>query len=72
MAYKPKRGGHKHRAIIAAGHSATRQQRDIIRRIITAGPSQAELFQLLTQLALLSSQIDETLDDLEKYEDKDG
>lgn len=69
MAYKPKRGGYKHRALIADARSAARHQRDIIRHIMTAGPSQAELYQLLTQLALLSSQIDETLDDLEKYED---
>lgn len=69
MAYKPIRGGYKHRALIADIRSATRQQRDIIRRIITTGPSQAELFQLLTQLALLSSRIDDLTDALAQFED---
>ena len=69
MAYKPIRGGYKHRALIAEANSATRQQRDIIRRIITTGPDRAELFQLLTQLALLSSRIDELIAALAEFED---
>lgn len=69
MAYKPKKGGYRHNAITARGHSATRQQREIIEHIITRGPTREEIYQLLVQLALLSSQLDDIINDLAAYED---
>lgn len=68
MAYKPKKGGYKHRQLIADGRSATREQRAIIERIITRPLTNEELFQLLTKLSLLSSRLDDILDDLDQYE----
>ena len=65
MAYKPKKGGYRHNAITARGHSATRQQR----AIITRSPTREEIYQLLVQLALLSSQLDDVIDDLAEFED---
>ena len=69
MAYKPKKGGYRHNAITARGHSATRQQRAIIEHIITRSPTREEIYQLLVQLALLSSQLDDVIDDLAESED---
>jgi len=67
MGYKPRHGGYKHRNLIARGKSATKKQRTIIQRIIESGPTREELYQLLTALALITSQIDDTLDDLATY-----
>ena len=71
MPYQPKRGGTKYRQLIARGRTLTRRQRSILERIIEQGPTQAELFQLLTAMALLTSQIDEVLEDLAQYDEKD-
>ncbi len=64
---KRKIGGYRYREIISRGRRATRQQRDLICTILENGPSQAELFQILTALALLSSTIDDTFGDLDSY-----
>ena len=67
MGYKPKKGGYIHNARIARGKSAAKEQRTIIEQIIRRGPTRTELYQLLAQLSLLSSKIDEALDDLSEF-----
>jgi len=71
MPYQPQVGGYKYREIIARGRSATRKQRQLIADIVERGPSQAELFQMLTAVTLLTSTIDDVLEDLSSYE-KEG
>ena len=39
------------------------------RDIITRSPTREEIYQLLVQLALLSSQLDDVIDDLAEFED---
>jgi len=67
MATPPKVGGYRYAEILARARKATRQQRQILTNIVQEGPSQAELFQMTTALALLTSTIDDALDDLEGY-----
>lgn len=68
MPYRPKRGGTKYTALLARGRQLTRKQRSILQRIIEQGPTPGELFQMLTALALLTSYIDDLLDDLSTYD----
>lgn len=68
MPYRPKIGGSKYNGIIARGHEAARRQRRLIADIVENGPSQAELFQMLTAVALLTSTIDDVLNDLSAYD----
>lgn len=67
-AYKRKIGGYKYNESIAAGRSATREQRIIIEQIIKSGPTREELYIYLVEIALLSSRIDDALDDLASYD----
>lgn len=67
MGYKPKIGGTKYNGLIARGRDATREQCRLIADIIANGPNQAELFQMLTAVVLLTRQIDDVLFDLEGY-----
>lgn len=64
MAYTPKAGGYKWRQSVTRGRKAVRVQRQLIQRIVEGGLGQAELYQTLTAVALMASQIDEVLEGL--------
>lgn len=68
MGYKRKRGGYAYNGALARGHAAVRKQREIVTRILETGPTQAQLYQLLTALMLANTQINEALDDLAEFD----
>lgn len=68
MAYKPIKGGRKYNEKIAKGQSINRQIRSIVERITEGNITQAELYQYLTAITLLTVRSDDVLKDLQEFD----
>ena len=71
MAYKAKVGGYNWRQTVTAARIDLRKQRSMLTRIVEGDMSQAELYQLISAIALISAAIDDRLADLEEFPDEE-
>lgn len=68
MAYKPIKGGRKFNEKIAKGLSINGEIRSTVERITEGGITQAQLYQYLTAIALLTVRSDDVLKDLATFD----
>ena len=68
MSYKPVIGGSIYNGKIAKGKSINSQIRQVIETITQGGITQAELYQYLTAVTLLTVRSDDVLSDLQEFE----
>lgn len=68
MPYKPLMGARKYNEHLAKGHSINRMIRGEVERITEGGISQAEMYQRLTAIALLTVRCDDVFKDLADFD----
>lgn len=68
MPYQPIVGGYRYRQHIAAGHQATRKIRRIVESALDEGTDLAALYMKIAAITLLTTRIDEILNDLAAYQ----
>lgn len=68
MPYQPKRGGTIYNRKVAAIAAFNRQIRDVIEQITEGGITNAQLYQYLTAIALITVRSDDVLRDLEDFD----
>ena len=68
MGYKPIIGGTKYNEKIAKAKGHNRKVRSLVERITEGNITQAELYQYLTAITLITVQSDDVLDDLADFD----
>jgi hypothetical protein len=66
MARKPKKGGYIHKELIARAEGANRRSREWINTIVTTGPTQSGLYQMLTAIAVELAAQNDILRDMQR------
>lgn len=69
MPYQPKRGATRYNQHLSRGRRHSRKIRDLIQQLIETGGNTSTLYLTLNAITLLTVAIDDTLTDLEAFDE---
>ena len=72
MPYTPKMGGYNWRKTVITATHKLKKQRAMLGQIVEGNLTQAELFQLISAIALINASITESMGDLLEFKDADS